>query len=400
MFKKIINILIEILQKTKHVFSYIYKQTIQNKDKNYDKYCFSLKIVSKGRYKNLYNQEVTLQYGRNTFVDPEVIIDSPDLIKIGSNCIIRKGVVIRPEGGEIIIQNNCVINHYCTFHGKGGVYIGDWTIISPHCGFYAQNHSYSSFNIPITQQENIGKGIYLMGDNWIGGHSVICDDVTLGKGVIIGANSTVTKSIPMATIAVGSPARVIKKRYTEMWEFHKVERASSEGMPIEIQKHVKKRGQLIKNFVSEDDNILDVGCGEGIITSILADKNQNIIGCDYALEALSKAKKQYPHIKFLYSNSTNLRFKNEIFSKVVFSDLAEHLLPIQLIKSLNEIKRVLIKGGILILTTPLTGRRENTSTYAHIYEYSEIEIKKILVNIFSRNANLVDKEFGIFIAQK
>jgi ubiquinone/menaquinone biosynthesis C-methylase UbiE len=185
-----------------------------------------------------------------------------------------------------------------------------------------------------------------------------------------------------------------------MWNFQKAERASSEEMPIEIRDHVTKRGQLIKNLVSADDTILDVGCGEGIITAILATKNKYIIGCDYAQEALSKAKKKHPHIEFLYSNSTNLRFKNEIFSKVVFSDLAEHLMPVQFIKSLNEIRRVLRKGGTLILTTPLTGRGEKTSTYSHIYEYSEVEIKKILSNIFSSDIKLIDKEFGIFLVRK
>jgi ubiquinone/menaquinone biosynthesis C-methylase UbiE len=239
-----------------------------------------------------------------------------------------------------------------------------------------------------------------MGDNWIGGHSVICDDVTLGKGVIIGANATVTKSIPMASIAVGSPAKVIKKRYSGAWEFQKVERAASEGMPSEFQEHVAKRGQIIRDLIDTEDYILDVGCGEGIISSIIAEKSSNIVGCDYAIEALNKARKQYLTIKFVYSNSTNLRFEDGTFSKVIFSDIAEHLLPIQFIKSLNEIKRVLIKGGTLILATPLTGGRKNTSTYAHIYEYSEEEIKDILISIFSSYVELINKEFGIFIARK
>lgn len=360
---------------------------------------FFNKVPSKGLFKNLYNCSVTLRHGKGTFIDPDVIVDSPDRIRIGSNCTIRKGVVLMPEGGEIVIGNNCVINHYCVFHGKGGIYIGDWTIIDPHCDFYAQNHTYESFDMPITEQENIGKGIYLIGDNWVGGHSVICDDVTIGKGTIIGANSTVTKSVPMASIAVGSPAKVIKKRYSGVWDFQKVERASSEGMPSEIQEHVTKRGHLLRNLVTAEDYMLDVGCGEGLITSVIATKNQNIIGCDYSNEAINIARKLYPHIKFVYSNSTNLRFKDETFTKVIFSDIAEHLLPIQFIKSLKEIKRVLKKDGILILATPLTANKKNTPTYSHIYEYSKNEIESILQKIFLE-VKLIDRDFGIFIASK
>jgi len=350
-------------------------------------------------FRNLQNESVPFRCGPKTFIDPEVIIESPESIKIGSNCIIRKGVVLRPEGGEIIIGDNCVINHYCVFHAKGGIYLGDWTIVAPHCGFYAQNHTYENFDVPITKQPNIGKGIYLMGDNWIGGHSVICDDVTIGKGAVVGANSTVTKSIPMALIAVGSPARVIKKRYSRNWDFNKVERAISEGMPREIHEHVRERGLLIKEFIDTKDSILDVGCGEGIVTAIIAEKAPNIIGCDYSIEAIGVAKEQCPHIEFVYSNSTNLRFGEESFKKVILSDVAEHLMPVQFVKTLVEAHRVLQRGEKLIVATPITGKQKNTSTYAHIYEYSEAEMRQILNDIF-HEAELVNKKFGLFVAQK
>ncbi|MFQ6034256.1 MAG: methyltransferase domain-containing protein, partial [Sedimentisphaerales bacterium] len=350
-------------------------------------------------FRNLCNERVPFQCGPGTFIDSEVIIDSPKSVKIGSNCIIRKGVVLRPESGEIIIGDNCVINHYCVFHGRGGIYLGDWTIVAPHCGFYAQNHTYKSFDIPITKQPNTGKGIYLMGDNWIGGHSVICDDVTIGKGAVIGANSTVTKSIPMASIAVGSPAKVIRKRYSGEWDFRQRERAASEGTPQEISEHVKKRGMLIKELIDAEETILDVGCGEGIITAMLAEKNQNVVGCDYSTEALDIAKKHHPHIEFIYSNSTSLAFDAQSFAKVILSDVAEHLMPVQFIKALLEINRVLKPAGQVILATPITGKGKNTSTYAHIYEYSEDEMQKILREIFC-NVKFINKEFGIFVARK
>ena len=350
-------------------------------------------------YKGLCEEGIPFECGRGTFIDPEVIIDSPKSVRIGSNCTLRKGVVLRPDGGEIVIGDNCVIDHYCVFHGKGGIYFGDWVIVAPHCGFYAQNHNCESFDTPIMKQPDAGKGVYLMGDNAIGSHSVICDDVTIGKGTIIKANSTVTESIPMASIAGGSPAQVIEKRYSGRWEFHKVERASFEGMPQEMSEHVRKRGMLIQELIDAGDCILDVGCGEGIITAILAEKSQSVVGCDYSTEAINVAREQHPHIEFVYSNSTNLAFKDESFTKVVMSDVAEHLIPVQFIKTLVEINRVLKKDGKAILATPVTARGKNVSTYAHIYEYSESEMKQILSNIFC-NIKFINSQFGIFVAQK
>ena len=49
-------------------------------------------------------------------------------------------------------------------------------------------------------------------DVWISSNCVITRGVTLGKGAVIGAGAVVTKNIPPYTIAVGTPAKAIKKR--------------------------------------------------------------------------------------------------------------------------------------------------------------------------------------------
>lgn len=47
-------------------------------------------------------------------------------------------------------------------------------------------------------------------DCWIGGNTVILAGVTIGQGCTIGAGSTVNKDVPAWSVAVGSPARVVK----------------------------------------------------------------------------------------------------------------------------------------------------------------------------------------------
>jgi acetyltransferase-like isoleucine patch superfamily enzyme len=346
---------------------------------------------------DLYGKPVSLSVGIGSYIDPEVIVDLPDKIHIGNNTIIRKGVVLRSETGEIFVGDNCVINHYTVFHAKGGIYIGDWTVIAPQCGFYAQNHSFDQFDIPITLQPNIGKGIYLMGDNWIGSHSVLCDDVTLGKGTVIGANSTVTRSLPMAVIAVGSPAKVTKNRFPDSWDFRHRERAVETGMPSDILDYVLERGRLLKQLVGAEDIVLDLGCGEGIITAMIAENTPNSIGCDYCCSAVEVARAKYPQISFVQSNVTNLEFEDETFTKVIFSEVAEHLLPVQFAHSLREIARALRKDGTLLLTTPVTGKGTHTATYSHIYEYSAEEIHTLLGVRFSE-VKLLHSGFGLFAA--
>jgi acetyltransferase-like isoleucine patch superfamily enzyme len=48
-------------------------------------------------------------------------------------------------------------------------------------------------------------------DCWIGGQTTILPGVTIGNGCTIGAGSVVTKDIPPFSVAIGSPARVVKK---------------------------------------------------------------------------------------------------------------------------------------------------------------------------------------------
>jgi acetyltransferase-like isoleucine patch superfamily enzyme len=55
------------------------------------------------------------------------------------------------------------------------------------------------------------KEVRIGNDCWIGGNTVILPGVTIGDGVTVGASSVVTRNIPGYSIAVGSPARVIKK---------------------------------------------------------------------------------------------------------------------------------------------------------------------------------------------
>jgi acetyltransferase-like isoleucine patch superfamily enzyme len=89
------------------------------------------------------------------------------------------------------------------------VKIGNRTKFGPGVSIFAATH-------PTTVQGrrdgiDYSKEVTIGHDCWIGGNTVILPGVTIGDGVTIGASSVVTKSIPSYSIAVGSPARVIKK---------------------------------------------------------------------------------------------------------------------------------------------------------------------------------------------
>ncbi len=339
-----------------------------------------------------------MHIGKNSFISPQAIIEQPENIYIGDNVQIKPGVVLRPETGTIYIGNNIVINHYTVIHAKGGVEIADWTIIGPHSGIYAQNHCYDSFEVPITKQANTGKGITLMGDNWLGAGCIILDGVTLGKGAVVGAGAVVTRSFPMAKVVAGNPAKVIKSRFPEgQWDFQKVERCSSSLTPKEYWPYINQRPDFALKHIEPPDVVLDVGCGDGYITNILKDRCNKIIGIDYSEEAIQDLKRNYQSLECQHMPSTSLAFDTGTFDKVICFEMLEHLTRLQAQKTIGEIYKVLKPGGMIIGSTPLRTTRNSTpSTYSHIYEYSEAELLEML----SRFQDVKITQNNFFIGRK
>lgn len=134
-------------------------------------------------------------------------------IFIGKNTFIYKEAILMTYGGKIIIGDNVGINPYTIIYGMGkGVRIGNNVMIAAQSIIIPANHNAQSTSIPMNSQGISSKGIVIEDDVWIGAGVKILDGVNIGKGSIIGAGAIVTKNIPPYSIAVGIPAKIIKKR--------------------------------------------------------------------------------------------------------------------------------------------------------------------------------------------
>ncbi|WP_173021234.1 DapH/DapD/GlmU-related protein [Secundilactobacillus folii] len=109
------------------------------------------------------------------------------------------------RASHVHIGNHVFINHNLTTIALGGIYIGDNVQIAPNVSLITANHDIQQMNILNTAPIHVEAGA------WIGTKAVILPSVTIGAGTIIGAGAVVTKDIPAHSVAVGNPAKVIKK---------------------------------------------------------------------------------------------------------------------------------------------------------------------------------------------
>ena len=168
---------------------------------------------------------------RNLHFESPRRISNPGQIWIGDDVSLGPGCMLNPSrrypgpfmqggpkvepqefSGEIHIGDRVSATGYLTIGAASKVEIEDDVLMASHIFISDNQHGISRIDVPFKYQhlERIGP-VRIGRGSWIGEHVVIMSGVTIGAMSIIGANSVVTRDIPPRSIAVGSPARVIKR---------------------------------------------------------------------------------------------------------------------------------------------------------------------------------------------
>lgn len=132
------------------------------------------------------NEETTLFFGENFQMNDYVHITAMEKVQIGNNVLLASKIYI----------SDC----------SHGSYAGDENDSHPD----TRPDTRPLFSKPVVIEDNV----------WLGEFVSVLPGVTIGKGTIVGANSVVSKSLPPYVIAVGTPAKPIKKFNfeTNKWE--------------------------------------------------------------------------------------------------------------------------------------------------------------------------------------
>jgi len=122
--------------------------------------------------------------------------------------------------GPVIIGDRTKIGLSNTIIGP--VTIGNDIRLAQNITLSGLNHNYTDVDLPIHVQGVSTAPIVIEDETWIGANVVVLAGVIIGKHSIVAAGSVVTKDVPAYSVAVGNPARVLKKYNSETKNWEKV----------------------------------------------------------------------------------------------------------------------------------------------------------------------------------
>ena len=128
---------------------------------------------------------------------------------------IGKGVIIRPSASitypwKVNIGDCSWIGDNVKLYSLGEIEIGSNVVISQKSYLCAASHDYTKEDFPIWS-----KKITIEDECWLATDVYVAPGVTIGRGTVVGARSSVFKDLPTTKVCVGSPAVVIKDRISE-----------------------------------------------------------------------------------------------------------------------------------------------------------------------------------------
>ncbi|MDP3970709.1 MAG: class I SAM-dependent methyltransferase [bacterium] len=108
--------------------------------------------------------------------------------------------------------------------------------------------------------------------------------------------------------------------------------------------------QLLHKLVKPEDQVLDVGCGNGRLAEIIEKIKGYYTGLDVSKKLITEGKKLYPDIKLVQGSMLELPFANEEFNVTIAIASLQHIPSKKYrLQALQEMSRVTKPGGSLFM---------------------------------------------------
>lgn len=166
-------------------------------------------------------------------VEPGVVVDNPGDVVVEGNLRLCRGVrvktsgpgsvvfgagvvvcpftTIEAAGGSVSIGANIVVGEFSTLQGQGGLVLEDDVLLASHVHFITNRHLFEDPSHPVKDQGDAPAPIRIGRNSWIGINVTVLAGATVGRNSVVGTGSIVRDDVPDRCVAVGAPARVVRR---------------------------------------------------------------------------------------------------------------------------------------------------------------------------------------------
>ncbi|MGH8982307.1 MAG: acyltransferase [Acidimicrobiia bacterium] len=156
-------------------------------------------------------------FGAHSVLQPPIRLSGEDRIAVGRDVFVGAGSWLQVIGREsedvaldigdgTSIAGNCVLSAASSLRLGRKVLVARGVYVSDHI------HAYEDPSRAVIDQGITGIEAVEIGDGaWLGENVVICPGVRIGRGAVIGANAVVLEDVPDHALAVGVPAKVVRR---------------------------------------------------------------------------------------------------------------------------------------------------------------------------------------------
>lgn len=173
----------------------------------------------------VFGRNMTLRHPHKIRIKNKVIFDDSSVldakgennsgIDIGEGVFVGRNTVIYTKGGDIVLEDRVNIGINCTLYSKNRLFVGEDTMIAAYCYVMSGGQYDYRDPVPFAQQSSSSRGETVVERGcWLGAQVVVVDNVTIGSGTVVGAGSVVSRDLPGDSVATGSPAKVVKGRFS------------------------------------------------------------------------------------------------------------------------------------------------------------------------------------------
>jgi acetyltransferase-like isoleucine patch superfamily enzyme len=157
-----------------------------------------------------------IHLGDGVVVDDLVVLDAKGTrnrgIVIGRGVFLGRGTILSCKDGDIVLGDHTNVGFHSEIFSGSSVSVGRHGLFAAYTYLVGGGHEFERAEAPVLEQARTSNGIVLGDDVWLGAGAKVLDGVRIGDHVVVGAGAVVTDDLPDGAVAVGVPARVVRRR--------------------------------------------------------------------------------------------------------------------------------------------------------------------------------------------